>query len=95
MGNTICMILSSMIPIASIYTLYFLRSAIIRLAVITVMSFIFSFVVTVIVHGRRVDIFAATTLQLGLEVSNFRASLESYRRNDETQSNQYQLEARL
>jgi hypothetical protein len=60
-GNTICMILSSMIPIASIYTLYFLSSAITRLAVIAVMSLVFSFVMTVIVHGRRADIFAATT----------------------------------
>lgn len=85
------------------------------------MSFVFSFVMTVIAHSRRADIFAATTafagspscvrnwlqrhviverdvlktLQLDLEVSNFRASLESYRRNDETQSHQYQLEARL
>jgi hypothetical protein len=67
-GNTICMILSSMIPIASIYTLYFLRSAIIRLAVIAVMSFVFSFVMTVIVHGRRADIFAATTAFAAVQV---------------------------
>jgi len=67
-GNTICMILSSMIPITSIYTLYFLRSAMIRLAVITVMSFVFSVVMTVIVHGRRVDIFAATTAFAAVQV---------------------------
>jgi hypothetical protein len=67
-GNTICMMLSSMIPIASIYTLNFLRSSIIRLAVITVMSFVFSFVMTVIVHGRRADIFAATTAFAAVQV---------------------------
>jgi hypothetical protein len=67
-GNTICMILSSMIPIASIYTLYFLRSTIIRLAVITVMSLVFSFVMTVIVHGRRADIFAATAAFAAVQV---------------------------
>jgi hypothetical protein len=68
LGNTICMILSSMIPIASIYTLCFLRSTIIRLAVITVMSLVFSFVMTVIVHGRRADIFAATTAFAAVQV---------------------------
>jgi hypothetical protein len=60
-GNTVCMILSSLIPTVSIYALYFLKSTIIRLAVITAMSFIFSFVMTVIIQGRRADIFAATT----------------------------------
>lgn len=67
-GNTICMVLSSMIPIASIYTLYFLRGTIIRLVVITLMSFVFSFVMTVIVRGRRVDIFAATTAFAAVQV---------------------------
>lgn|SRR2546423_2246838 len=67
-GNTICMILSSLIPIVSIYGLYFLKSTIKRLAIITMMSFLFSFVMTVIVQGRRADVFAATTAFAAVQV---------------------------
>ena len=67
-GNTICMILSSLIPIVSIYALYFLKGTVNRLAVITAMSFAFSFVMTVIVQGRRADVFAATTAFAAVQV---------------------------
>lgn len=67
-GNTICMVLSSLIPTASIYALYFLHSTITRLAVIAAMSFVFSFVMTVIVQGRRADVFAATTAFAAVQV---------------------------
>lgn len=67
-GNAICMILSSLIPTASIYALYFLKSMIIRLTVITVTSFVFSFVMTVVVQGRRADVFAATTAFAAVQV---------------------------
>jgi hypothetical protein len=67
-GNAICMVLSSLIPTASIYALYFLQSTITRLAVIAAMSFVFSFVMTVIVQGRRADVFAATTAFAAVQV---------------------------
>jgi hypothetical protein len=62
------MILSSLIPTVSIYALYFLESLIMRLAVITAMSFIFSFVMTVVIQGRRADVFAATTAFAAVQV---------------------------
>lgn len=58
LGNIICMIL---VPSASIICLYFVSSMIVRLAVVSGMSFLFSFVMTVTVQGRRVEVFAATT----------------------------------
>ena len=68
LGNTICTVLSSLIPVTSICALYFLKNTIIRLAVITTMSFVFSFVMTVIVQGRRTDVFAATTAFAAVQV---------------------------
>jgi hypothetical protein len=61
LGNIICMILSALVPSASIICLYFVSSMIARLVVVSGMSFLFSFVMTVIVQGRRVEVFAATT----------------------------------
>ena len=60
-GNAICMILSSVIPTASIFALYFVQSMIARLLVITAMSCLFSLIMTVIVQGNRVEVFATTT----------------------------------
>lgn len=68
LGNVICMLLSSLVPSATILGLYFVRSMGARLAVITAMSFIFSVVMTVIVQGRRVDVFAATTAFAAVQV---------------------------
>ena len=61
LGNIICMILSALVPTASIICLYLVSSMIARLTVVSGMSFLFSFVMTVIVQGRRVEVFAATT----------------------------------
>jgi hypothetical protein len=61
LGNTICMILSALVPSASIIYLYFVSSMIARLAVVSGTSFLPSFVVVIIVQGRRVEVFAATT----------------------------------
>ncbi len=61
LGNITCMVLSSIIPTTSIFALHFVKSMIARLAVIAAMSFVFSFVMMVIVRGRRVEVFAATT----------------------------------
>jgi hypothetical protein len=68
LGNMICMVLSSAIPTTSIFALHFVKSTGARLAVITAMSFIFSFVMMVIVRGRRVEVFAATTAFAAVQV---------------------------
>jgi hypothetical protein len=68
LGNIICMILSALVPTASILCLYFVKSMIARLAIVSGMSFLFSFVMTVIVQGRRVEVFAATTAFAAVQV---------------------------
>lgn len=68
LGNVVCMVLSSVVPIGSILCLYFVKSMVARLAVICGMSFLFSFIMTVIVQGRRVDVFAATTAFAAVQV---------------------------
>ena len=68
LGNVICMLLSSLVPSAAILGLYFVQSPGARLAVITAMSLVFSFVMTVIVQGRRADVFAATAAFAAVQV---------------------------
>jgi hypothetical protein len=68
LGNVICMILSALVPSITIFVLSFLNSMIARLSVITAMSFIFSVIMTFIVQGRRVDVFAATTAFAAVQV---------------------------
>jgi hypothetical protein len=68
LGNIVCMILSALVPSASIICLYFVSSMIARLAVVSGMSFLFSFMMTVIVQGRRVEVFAATTAFAAVQV---------------------------
>jgi hypothetical protein len=53
LGNIICMILSALVPSPSIIYLYFVSSVIARLAVVFGMSFLLSFVMTVVVQGCR------------------------------------------
>jgi hypothetical protein len=60
-GNVTSMVLASLIPNVSIFALYFVESMVARLAVITVMSFLFSFIMAVITGARRAELFAATT----------------------------------
>jgi hypothetical protein len=67
-GNAICMILSSVIPTVSIFALYFVQSMIARLLVITAMSCLFSLIMTVIVQGKPVEVFAATTAFAAVQV---------------------------
>lgn len=68
LGNIICMVLSSIIPTASIFALHYVKSMVARLAVIAAMSFVFSFVMMAIVRGRRVEVFAATTAFAAVQV---------------------------
>jgi hypothetical protein len=60
-GDVICMLPSFFVPTISIFVLYHQRSTVARLSIITAMSFVCSVVMTFVVHGRRVDVFAATT----------------------------------
>jgi hypothetical protein len=68
LANLICMVLSSLIPTTCIFALHFVKSMVARLAVITAMSFAFSFVMMFVVRGRRVEIFAATTAFAAVQV---------------------------
>jgi hypothetical protein len=68
LGNIICMTLSALVPAASIVCLYFVKSMVARLAIVSGMSLLFSLVMTVIVQGRRVDVFAATTAFAAVQV---------------------------
>jgi hypothetical protein len=66
--NVICMCLSALVPSISMFILCLLNSMVARLGVITAMSFIFSVVMTFIVQGRRVEVFAATTAFAAVQV---------------------------
>jgi hypothetical protein len=68
LGNVTCTILSALVPSISIFVLSFLNSMTARLSVITAMSFLFSIIMTFIVQGRRVDVFAATTAFAAVQV---------------------------
>lgn len=68
LGNSLCMLLSALVPAASIFTLYFLRSTVARLAAIASMSLMFSLLMTFVIRGSRGEIFAATTAFAALQV---------------------------
>lgn len=68
LGDVICMVLSALVPSISIFVLSFLNDMVARLIVITAMSFAFSVIMTLIVQGRRVDVFAATTAFAAVQV---------------------------
>lgn len=68
LGNSLCMLLSALVPAASIFTLYFLRSMVARLAAIASMSLLFSLLMTFIIRGSRGETFAATTAFAALQV---------------------------
>jgi hypothetical protein len=67
-GDMICMLLSTLIPTVSILVLNSQKSTIARLSVTTVMSFVCSVIMTFVVQGRRVDVFAATTAFAAVQV---------------------------
>lgn len=60
-GNVTSMVLASLIPNVSIFALCFVESMVARLVVITVMSFLFSFIMTIVTRAGRAEVFAATT----------------------------------
>jgi hypothetical protein len=68
LGDVICMLLSFFVPTVSIFVLYHQRSTVARLSIITAMSFVCSIVMTFVVQGRRVDVFAATTAFAAVQV---------------------------
>ena len=67
-GTGICMLLSALVPAVSIFTLYFLRSTVARLAAITAMSFVFSLLMTFVIRASRGETFAATTAFAAVQV---------------------------
>ena len=60
-GNSLCMLLSALVPATSVFVLYFMPSTVIRLGAIAVMSFIVSLLMTFVIRGSRGETFAATT----------------------------------
>jgi len=68
LGNVLCMFLSALVPSISMFVLCLLKSMLARLSVITAMSFAFAVVMTFIVQGRRVEVFAATTAFAAVQV---------------------------
>ena len=68
LGNVICMLLSSILPISSTFVLYYLKNMIMRLITITVFSFSLSVIMTFVVQARRQDVFAATAAFLAVQV---------------------------
>ncbi|KIW93908.1 uncharacterized protein Z519_05223 [Cladophialophora bantiana CBS 173.52] len=59
-GNTICMLLSAVIPALSILVLFSVKSMAARLVAISMMNLVFSLVMNVIAQ-RRADVFMSTT----------------------------------
>ncbi|KAL8936837.1 MAG: hypothetical protein Q9216_004722 [Gyalolechia sp. 2 TL-2023] len=59
--NGISTVLSSLLPSASIFVLYFLQNPVARLAAIMVFTTVFSSTLLLVTKARRFDIFAATT----------------------------------
>lgn len=59
-GNTICMLLSAVIPALSILVLFSVKSMGARLVAISMMSLVFSLVMNVVAQ-RRADVFMSTT----------------------------------
>lgn len=59
-GNTICMLLSAVIPALSILVLFCVQSMAARLTAICLMSLLFSLVMSIIAQ-RRADVFMSTT----------------------------------
>ena len=62
------MLLASLLPVLSIFVLYYLERMLWRLVAITFFSLIFSVVMTFVVQGRRYDSFAATTAFAAVQV---------------------------
>lgn len=60
LGNIVCMILSAVLPALAILVLYNVDSMLARLVTISVMSLIFSLVMTVVAQ-KKADIFMSTT----------------------------------
>jgi len=67
-GNFICVILSSLVPVASIQTLYWIPHTIGRLMAITTFIFIFATLMMFVTGCRRFEVFAATTAFAAVQV---------------------------
>jgi hypothetical protein len=68
LGDAICAVLASIIPIISICLLYYIQSMFKKLVIAIIMNFSFSFIMAVVIRGRRVDVFAASTAFAAVQV---------------------------
>jgi hypothetical protein len=59
-GSGICTVLSSLLPTASIFVLYFIKSSIAKLTAIMGFTALFSLTLALLVGAKRADNFAAT-----------------------------------
>lgn len=60
LGNVVCVLLSSVVPIASIQALYWIPSILERLSLITGLIMVFSFILMFIAGSRRSEVFTGT-----------------------------------
>jgi hypothetical protein len=68
LGNVACILLSSLLPSACIFSLFYAHRMLIRLILITCFTFVFSIVMTFVVQARRQDIFTAALALAAVQV---------------------------
>jgi hypothetical protein len=68
LGDIVCAFFSCAIPVVSIFLLYYIHNMFFRLIVATIMNFLFSFFMVVILQGGRVEVFAASTAFAAVQV---------------------------
>jgi hypothetical protein len=67
-GNTVCILLSSLLPSCCIFALYSVQETPARLILIACFNLVFATVMAVVVQARRQDVFAATTALAAVQV---------------------------
>ena len=67
-GNVVCILLSSLLPLCCIFALYSVQDTLGRLVLIACFNFVFSMAMTCIGQAQRQDIFAATTALAAVQV---------------------------
>ena len=67
-ANNVSIVLASLLPTASIFVLYFVRSVLWRLGAIMLISAVFTTILAVFTSARRVEIFAAAVALASVQV---------------------------
>ena len=68
LADLVCACMSGVIPVAAIFALYFTDTILDRLVVVTVMTFLFSFILAILFRGRRMEVFTATMAFAAVQV---------------------------